>query len=79
VKERAARLREAGDRAYRAHLDRTIGSRQSILVEHDGIGRTEGFTMATIDAGAPGEIVEAIIAGHDGMRLTACVPAAEAA
>jgi threonylcarbamoyladenosine tRNA methylthiotransferase MtaB len=79
VKERAARLRAAGERAYRAHLDRTIGSRQAILVEHDGIGRTEGFTLAAIDTGAPGEIVEAVIAGHDGARLIARLPAAVAA
>jgi threonylcarbamoyladenosine tRNA methylthiotransferase MtaB len=79
AKERAARLREAGEYAYRAHLDRLTGSRQSILIEHDGIGRTEDFTLAAIDAGAPGEIVEAIIAGHDGARLIARVPAAEAA
>jgi len=79
VKERASRLREAGERAYRAHLDRMIGSRQSILIEHDGIGRTEGFTPAAIDVGAPGEIVEAVIAGHDGARLIARVPAAQAA
>jgi threonylcarbamoyladenosine tRNA methylthiotransferase MtaB len=79
VKERAARLREAGERAYRAHLDRLTGSRQSILVEHEGIGRTEGFTLAAIDAGAPGEIVEAMIAGHDCSRLMAHAPAAQAA
>jgi threonylcarbamoyladenosine tRNA methylthiotransferase MtaB len=79
VKERAVRLRKAGERAYRAHLDRLTGSRQSILIEHDGIGRTEGFTPAAIEGGAPGEIVEAIIAGHDGSRLTAHAPAAEAA
>jgi len=79
VKERAARLREAGERAYRAHLDRLTGSRQSVLIEHDGIGRTEGFTLTAIDAGAPGEIVEAVIAGHDGSRLMARAPAAQAA
>jgi threonylcarbamoyladenosine tRNA methylthiotransferase MtaB len=79
VKERASRLREVGERAYRAHLDRMIGSRQSILIEHDGIGRTEDFTPAAIDVGAPGEIVEAVIAGHDGARLIARVPAAQAA
>jgi threonylcarbamoyladenosine tRNA methylthiotransferase MtaB len=79
VKERAARLREAGERAYHAHLDRLAGSRQSILIEHDGIGRTEGFTLAAIDAGAPGKIVEAVISGHDGSRLIARVPAAQAA
>jgi threonylcarbamoyladenosine tRNA methylthiotransferase MtaB len=79
VTARAPRLRAAGERAYRAHLDRTIGSRQAILVEHDGIGRTEGFTLAAIDTGAPGEIVEAVIAGHDGARLIARLPAAVAA
>ena len=35
------------------------GTRQSILVERDGLGRTEGFTLAALGAGAPGEIVEA--------------------
>jgi threonylcarbamoyladenosine tRNA methylthiotransferase MtaB len=79
VKERAARLREAGDRAYRAHLDRLTGTRQAILIERDGIGRTEGFTLAAIEAGTPAEIVEGVIAGHDGTRLVAHVPAAEAA
>jgi threonylcarbamoyladenosine tRNA methylthiotransferase MtaB len=79
VKERAARLREAGDRAYRAHLDRLTGTRQSVLIERDGIGRTEGFTLAAIEAGTPGEILEGVIAGHDGTRLVAHVPAAEAA
>jgi len=64
---------------FRRHLDRLTGSRQSVLIEHDGIGRTEGFTLAAIDAGAPGEIVEAVIAGHDGSRLMAHAPAAQAA
>ena len=71
VKERAARLRAAGDAAYRRHLDALTGTRQSILVERDGLGRTEGFTATAIDAGRPGEIVEATISGHDGQRLVA--------
>jgi threonylcarbamoyladenosine tRNA methylthiotransferase MtaB len=84
VKERAARLREAGDAAYRRHLASLAGTRQSILIERDGIGRTEGFTLVSLDAGAPdrrtqGEIVEARIAGHDGERLIARPIAAEAA
>jgi threonylcarbamoyladenosine tRNA methylthiotransferase MtaB len=79
VKERAARLRRVGAHAYRNHLDRLVGTRQSILVECDGIGRTEGFTLAAIETGAPGEIVEAVISGHDGTRLIARVPAARAA
>ncbi|MER2535528.1 MAG: MiaB/RimO family radical SAM methylthiotransferase, partial [Rhizobiaceae bacterium] len=71
VKERAARLRAAGEAAYRRHLDAMTGTRQSVLVEREGLGRTEGFTLAAIDAGQPGEIIPARIAGHDGQRLTA--------
>jgi threonylcarbamoyladenosine tRNA methylthiotransferase MtaB len=79
VKSRAARLRAAGDTAYRRHLDSLAGTHQSILIERDGLGRTEGFTMAAIDAGSPGEIVEAVVTGHDGTRLTASPLAAQAA
>ncbi|TIP12680.1 tRNA (N(6)-L-threonylcarbamoyladenosine(37)-C(2))-methylthiotransferase MtaB [Mesorhizobium sp.] len=79
VKQRAARLRDAGDAAYRGHLAALAGSRQSILVEREGLGRTEGFTLAAVSAGAPGEIVEADIAGHDGARLIAAPLAARAA
>ncbi|MGX9119883.1 tRNA (N(6)-L-threonylcarbamoyladenosine(37)-C(2))-methylthiotransferase MtaB [Mesorhizobium sp. BHbsci] len=79
VKQRAARLRAAGDAAYRRHLAALAGTRQSILVERDRLGRTEGFTLATISGGAPGEIVEADIAGHDGARLIAAPLAARAA
>jgi len=78
VKERAARLRAVGDAAYRAHLASLDGTRQRILVEKPGLGRTEGFTLAAIDTGNPGEIVEATITGHDGDKLIAR-PLAEAA
>jgi threonylcarbamoyladenosine tRNA methylthiotransferase MtaB len=79
VKQRAARLRAAGDSAYRRHLERIQDTRQSILIEREGLGRTEGFTLAAIDAGQPGEIVEAVITGHDGARLSAAPLAAQAA
>lgn len=79
VKQRAARLRAVGDAAYHSHLSSLTGSRQSILVEREGLGRTEGFTLAQVSAGAPGEIVEADIAGHDGARLIAAPLAARAA
>ncbi|MGB3539927.1 MAG: tRNA (N(6)-L-threonylcarbamoyladenosine(37)-C(2))-methylthiotransferase MtaB [Mesorhizobium sp.] len=79
VKSRAARLRAAGDIAYRRHLDSLAGTHQSILIEREGLGRTEGFTMAAIDAGSPGQIVEAVVSGHDGARLTASPLAAQAA
>jgi threonylcarbamoyladenosine tRNA methylthiotransferase MtaB len=79
VKQRAARLRAAGEAAYRRHLASLNGTHQSILIERDGLGRTEGFTLAAIDTGEPGEIVEAVITGHDGARLSAAPLAAQAA
>ena len=79
VKQRAARLRAAGEAAYQRHLASLAGTRQSILIERDGLGRTEGFTLAALDAGKPGEIVEADISGHDGARLIAAPLAARAA
>ncbi|WP_265517736.1 tRNA (N(6)-L-threonylcarbamoyladenosine(37)-C(2))-methylthiotransferase MtaB [Nitratireductor luteus] len=79
VKERAARLRTVGDEAYRRHLSSLAGSQQRILVEREGLGRTEGFTLAAIDVGGPGDIIEARITGHDGERLLAAPLAVEAA
>ena len=79
VKERAARLRAAGEAAYRRHLDSLVGSTQRLLVEREGIGRTEGFTIAAVNAGRPGEIVAATVTGHDGQKLIAAAAAAQAA
>ncbi|WP_256752047.1 tRNA (N(6)-L-threonylcarbamoyladenosine(37)-C(2))-methylthiotransferase MtaB [Mesorhizobium sp. Mes31] len=79
VKQRAARLRAAGEAAYRSHLSSLAGTRQSILIERDGLGRTEGFTLAALATGSPGEIVQADITGHDGARLIAAPLAARAA
>ena len=79
VKQRAARLRAAGDVAYTRHLESLKGSRQKVLVEREGLGRTEGFTLVGLDRGTAGEILEVDIAGHDGERLTAAPAAARAA
>src|SRR5690606_18692273 len=79
VKKRAARLRAAGEHAYRRHLDSLVGSRQRVLIEQDGIGRTEGFVMAALGEGRPGEILEVTVSGHDGDRLIATPAATQAA
>ncbi|MDQ2632104.1 MAG: tRNA (N(6)-L-threonylcarbamoyladenosine(37)-C(2))-methylthiotransferase MtaB [Pseudomonadota bacterium] len=71
VRERAARLRAVGEKAYGKHLASLTGTAQSVLIEREGLGRTQGFTLTALDAGPPGEIVEAIVTGHDGGRLTA--------
>jgi len=71
VKQRAQKLRAAGEAAYLRHLDSLHGTAQSVLIEREGLGRTEGFTLTSLDAGKPGEIVAATITGHDGERLIA--------
>ncbi|MCO5148114.1 MAG: tRNA (N(6)-L-threonylcarbamoyladenosine(37)-C(2))-methylthiotransferase MtaB, partial [Aquamicrobium sp.] len=67
------------ERAYRRHLDGLVGTRQRVLVEQDGIGRTEGFVMASLGEGRPGEIVDVTASGHDGDRLIASDSAVRAA
>ena len=71
VKQRAQELRAAGEAAYRLHLDSLTGTSQQVLIEREGLGRTEGFTLTRIDAGKPGEIIAVTITGHDGDRLIA--------
>jgi threonylcarbamoyladenosine tRNA methylthiotransferase MtaB len=80
IRERAARLREAGEAAHARHLAGLVGSRQRVLVEREGLGRTEGFALASIAAGAPGDIVQASIIGvKDGRLLAEPLQQAEAA
>ncbi|MFC4626494.1 tRNA (N(6)-L-threonylcarbamoyladenosine(37)-C(2))-methylthiotransferase MtaB [Daeguia caeni] len=69
VKERAARLRACGDQAYKKHLAALQGTRQRLLIEKEGIARTEGFTLAAVEEGLPGTIVDHIVTGNDGEKL----------
>ncbi|SDE59724.1 threonylcarbamoyladenosine tRNA methylthiotransferase MtaB [Paracoccus isoporae] len=72
IKDRAARLRAAGDAALRTHLEAQTGRRHRILTEGPRIGRTEQFTEVAFDRDMPeGTLVECDITGHDGVRLTA--------
>ncbi|SEI07268.1 tRNA (N(6)-L-threonylcarbamoyladenosine(37)-C(2))-methylthiotransferase MtaB [Paracoccus alkenifer] len=72
IRERAARLRAAGDTALRAHLDAQLGQRHRILTEGPRIGRTEQFTEVTLTRDMPeGALLDLVITGHDGARLTA--------
>jgi threonylcarbamoyladenosine tRNA methylthiotransferase MtaB len=71
VKERAARLRAAGDIALARHLDGEIGEQRAVLVEKAGLGRTEAFTLIRLDQGEPGDILPVRVAGHDGKTLIA--------
>jgi threonylcarbamoyladenosine tRNA methylthiotransferase MtaB len=72
IRERAARLRAAGEEAARRHLDAQIGRRHKLLMESATLGRTEQFAEVLFGAEQPvGAIVEAGIAGREGERLRA--------
>ncbi|RAK57423.1 tRNA (N(6)-L-threonylcarbamoyladenosine(37)-C(2))-methylthiotransferase MtaB [Phenylobacterium deserti] len=80
VKERAARLRQAGEAALQRHLDRQVGRTLSALVERDGVARAEDFTEIAFDGGAPvGGVVALQVTGHDGKRVLAQLRVLEAA
>ncbi len=71
VKERAARLRAKGEAALSTHLAAEEGAARWVLIERDGLGRTEHFTPAEIGAGRPGDIVAARIVGRTSRGLIA--------
>ncbi|PZO49015.1 MAG: tRNA (N(6)-L-threonylcarbamoyladenosine(37)-C(2))-methylthiotransferase MtaB [Alphaproteobacteria bacterium] len=51
IKQRAARLREAGERALRRHLDAWVGKEANVLVEREGFARLSDFS--TVQYGPP--------------------------
>jgi threonylcarbamoyladenosine tRNA methylthiotransferase MtaB len=72
VRDRARRLREAGEAALRRHLDGEVGQRRSVLAETDSLARTAGFTPVRLAMPVePGLILEVPITGHDGKALLA--------
>jgi threonylcarbamoyladenosine tRNA methylthiotransferase MtaB len=72
IKERAARLRSAGDAALQKHLSAQIGKPHRILIEDPRMGRTEQFTEVAFAADQPeGQILTATILGMAGQQLTA--------
>jgi len=72
IRERAARLRAAGEAAVKRHLAGQIGRRHLVLTEGPEMGRTEQFTEVAFATPQPeGAIIEAAITGQDGARLLA--------
>ncbi|MFD1327749.1 tRNA (N(6)-L-threonylcarbamoyladenosine(37)-C(2))-methylthiotransferase MtaB [Mycoplana ramosa] len=69
VKERAAQLRETGERLRLAHLASMVGSRQMILVENNGLAHTENFTLVEADGLPPRDLVPVTVTGHNGKHL----------
>ncbi|AQX19026.1 MULTISPECIES: tRNA (N(6)-L-threonylcarbamoyladenosine(37)-C(2))-methylthiotransferase MtaB [unclassified Bartonella] len=79
IKIRAEKLRKEGEKAYQKHLIYLKNSQQTILVERDGIGRTEDYTLTQIKDVKAGAIVKALIVDHDGNKLIATLPESNAA
>ena len=72
IKDRAARLRAAGEAAVSRHLTAQQGQTHNVLMEAPDMGRTEQFTEVRFDVAQPvGQIVRATITGQDGHQLVA--------
>ncbi|SFK92327.1 tRNA (N(6)-L-threonylcarbamoyladenosine(37)-C(2))-methylthiotransferase MtaB [Shimia haliotis] len=72
IKERAARLRAAGEVQVSAHLKTQLGKTHHILMENPHMGRTEQFTEVTFDTPQnEGAIVTAPILDLRGTQLVA--------
>lgn len=72
IKDRAARLRAAGDAQVQAHLAAQIGKTHQVLMENPRMGRTAQFTEVSFaKPQVEGSIVAASILGHTASQLTA--------
>ncbi|MBF9059442.1 tRNA (N(6)-L-threonylcarbamoyladenosine(37)-C(2))-methylthiotransferase MtaB [Rhodobacterales bacterium HKCCSP123] len=70
IRDRAARLRAAGEARVAAHLSGQVGQTHRILMESPRMGRTEQFTEVAFATDQPeGQIVSARITGQDGRQL----------
>lgn len=69
-KERAARLRQAGETELHKHLQKFIGTTQKAIVEQNNTARGENFCAIKIDEGLePGSLIEVNITSVDGGSL----------
>jgi threonylcarbamoyladenosine tRNA methylthiotransferase MtaB len=73
IKQRAARLREAGAAALARHLDQWIGRHAEALVEREGFARLPDFTSVLMRGPAPAPIAgkgaQLRFTAHDGAHL----------
>jgi threonylcarbamoyladenosine tRNA methylthiotransferase MtaB len=69
IKERARRLREAGEVALRRRLELEVGAARDVLIESATQGRTEHFLPVAISGEIPGTVSRRAVAGHDGAKL----------
>ena len=70
IRERARRLRAAGEVALQKRLASEVGATREVLIESATQGRTEHFIPVAIAGEMPGTMHRLAITGHDGARLT---------
>jgi len=70
IKERARRLRDAGEAALRRRLESEIGKTRDVLIESASQGRTEHFLPVVTGGETPATVCKLVIKGSDGGRLT---------
>jgi threonylcarbamoyladenosine tRNA methylthiotransferase MtaB len=70
IKQRAKRLRTAGEAALQKRLASETGATRQVLIESKRQGRTEHFLPVAIEGEAPGAVMALAISGNDGARLT---------
>ena len=71
IRQRAGRLRAAGEAALTRRLVSEFGHQRSVLIESAVQGRTEHFIPVDISGETPGAVRKLTITGNDGARLTA--------
>jgi threonylcarbamoyladenosine tRNA methylthiotransferase MtaB len=70
IKERARRLRAAGEAALKKRLAGEVGTTRDVLIESAKQGRTEHYLPVAISGETPGAVRRLAMSGHDGARLT---------
>jgi threonylcarbamoyladenosine tRNA methylthiotransferase MtaB len=63
AKQRAAQLRALGDSQFAKLCESRVGMIESVLVERDGLGRTEQFVPLTVPGFSQGQIVPVRVTG----------------
>ncbi|WP_147126768.1 tRNA (N(6)-L-threonylcarbamoyladenosine(37)-C(2))-methylthiotransferase MtaB [Shimia ponticola] len=72
IKERAKRLRDAGDVAVERHLAAQVGQTHQVLMENTRMGRTAQFAEVRFESDQPvGHIIPTMIASADDQQLFA--------
>ncbi|MGY4304709.1 threonylcarbamoyladenosine tRNA methylthiotransferase MtaB [Bradyrhizobium sp. USDA 4369] len=69
IRDRARRLRAAGETALRQRLDAEIGREREVLIESETQGRTEHYLPVAIVGALPGMVQRLTVTAHDGARL----------